>query len=111
MKMHSLQAIQSLLLINWLVAPALGILIWVRTNFFYAAVFVIIWLIADKVWDSLTELLIVGAGQVKASEHEALQMVSSCEVPGRMAFMMLVDLFGTLILPWVLAGIFLGLFK
>lgn len=79
-----------------------------KTGFFSAVLFVIIWLIADKVWDWLTGLLIVGAGLIKASEHEASQMDISGEVPGRMAFMMIVDLFGTLVLPWVVAGFFLG---
>lgn len=70
--------------------------------------FVIIWLIADKVWDWLTGLLIAGASQTKVSEHEAFQMKISGEVPGRMAFMMIVDLLGTFLLPWVVAGFFLG---
>lgn len=58
----------------------------------------------------MTELLIAGAGQIKASEREALQMEIAGEVPGRMAFMMIVDLLGTFILPWVVAGFFLGWF-
>jgi len=110
MKMSSLQATQSILLINWLIAPALGIWLWVKIGFFSAVLFVIIWLIADKVWDWLTGLLIVGAGRIKASEHEAFQMEISGKVPGRMAFMMIVDLLGTFILPWVVAGFFLGWF-
>lgn len=108
MKMSSLQATQSILLINWFIAPALGIWIWVKSGFFSAVVFVVIWLIADKVWDWLTGLLIAGAGRIKASEHEAFEMEISGEVPGRMAFMMIVDLLGTFILPWVVAGFFLG---
>ncbi len=110
MKMSSLQATQSILVVNWVIAPALGIWIWVKGGFFSAVLFVIIWLIADKIWDWLTGLLIAGAGRIKASEHEAFQMEISGEVPGRMAFMMIVDLLGTFILPWVVAGFFLGWF-
>jgi len=110
MKMSSLLATQHVLLINWVIVPVLGIWIWVKNRLFSAVLFVIIWLIADKVWDWLTGLLIAGAGRIRASEHEAFQMEISGEVPGRMAFMMIVDLLGTFILPWVIAGFFLGWF-
>lgn len=110
MKMSSLQTTQCILLINWVVAPVLGIWIWVKSGFFSAVLFVITWLIADKVWDWLTGLLIAGAGRIRANEHEAFQMEISGEVPGRMASMMIVDLLGTFILPWVIAGFFLGWF-
>ena len=106
MKMSTLQATQGLLLINWVIAPALGIWIWVKGSFFSAILFVIVWLIADRVWDWLTGLLIAVAGLIKASEYEAFQMSISGEVPGRMASMMIVDLLGTLVLPWVVAGWF-----
>ncbi len=108
MKMSSLKATQSILLINWFIAPALGIWIWVKSGLFSAAIFVVIWLIADKVWDWVTGLLIAGAGRIKASEDEAFEMEISGEVPGRMAFIMIVDLLGTFILPWVVSGFFLG---
>jgi len=110
MRMSSLLATQRILLINWFIAPALGIWIWVNSGFFMAALFVVIWLIADKVWDWLTGLMITGAGRIGANEHEASQMEISGEVPERMAFMMIVDLLGTFILPWVIAGFFLGWF-
>jgi hypothetical protein len=100
MKMNSLRATQSILLINWVVAPALGIWIWVKIGFFTA----------DWVWDWLTGLLIVGVGRIGASEHEAFQIETSGEVPGRMASMMILDLLGTFMLPWVVAGFFLGWF-
>lgn len=110
MKMSSLQATQSILFINWVIAPALGIWIWVKSGFFSAVLFVIIWLVADRAWDWLTGLLIAGVGRIKASEHEAFQLEISGEVPGRMASMMIVDLLGTFVLPWVVAGFFLGWF-
>ena len=110
MRMSSLLTTPRILLINWFIAPALGIWIWVSNGFFMAVLFVAIWLTADKVWDWLTGLLIAGAGRIGASEQEASQMEISGEVPERMAFMMIVDLLGTFILPWVVAGFFLGWF-
>lgn len=111
MRMSSLLATQRILLINWFIAPALGIWIWISNGFFMAVLFVVIWLIADKVWDWLTGLMITGAGRIGASEHEASQMEISGKVPERMAFVMIVDLLGTFILPWVIAGFFLGWFE
>ena len=109
MKINSLLRTQKILLINWVVVPALGIWIWIKNGFFNVILFVIIWLVADKIWDWLTGLLITGAGRIGASEHEALQMEISGEVPVRMAFMMIVDLLGTFMLPWFVAGFFLWL--
>jgi len=114
MKMSTLQATQSILLIQWVIVPALGIWIWVKSGFFMAVLFIIIWLIVDKVWDWLTGLLIAGAGRIeeaKVSERDALARVTSGEVPGRMAFMMIVDLLGTFLIPWVVGGFFLGWFQ
>jgi predicted Na+-dependent transporter len=114
MKMSTLQATQSILLIQWVIVPALGIWIWVKSSFLSALLFVIIWLIVDKVWDWLTGLLIAGAGRIeegKVSEREALERVTSGDVPGRMAFMMIVDLLGTFLTPWVVGGFFLGWFQ
>ena len=110
MKMSSLKATLRILLINWFIAPALGIWIWVKSGFLSAILFVVIWLIADKVWDWLTGLLITGAARIGANEDEAFEIEISGEVPGRMASMMIVDLLGTFLLPWVVAGFFLGLF-
>jgi uncharacterized membrane protein len=108
--MDRLKEAQALLLLNWVIAPGLGIWIWVKNGFLSSVLFVIIWLIADKIWDWLTGLLIAGVGRIKASEHEALQMGISGQVPGRMALMMIVDLLGTFVLPWIVAGLFLGWF-
>ncbi len=108
MKMSSLMATQKILLINWAVIPALGIWIWIMRGFFNAVLFVIICLVADKIWDWLTGLLIIAAGRIGGSQHEGIQMQISAEVPGLMAFMMIVDLLGTFILPWVVAGFLLG---
>ncbi len=105
MKIRRLKATQKILRINWVVVPALGIWIWIKSGIFNAIVFVIIWLVADKIWDWLTRLLTAGAGRIGASEYEEFQMQISGEVPGRMAFMMIFGLLGTFILPWVVAGL------
>ena len=107
MKMSSLLATQRILLINWIIAPALGIWIWVKSGFLSGVLFVVVWLIVDKFWDWLTGLLIAGVGWIGASEEDAFEMEISGEVPGCMAFMMIVDLLGTFILPWAIAGLFL----
>lgn len=108
MRMKSLLAAQRILLINWVVVPVLGIWIWIKSGFFIVALFVVIWLIADKIWDWLTGFLIAGAGQIGASEQEASHMAISGEVPERIAFMMIIDLLGTFLLPWVFASLLLG---
>ena len=68
------------------------------------------WLIADWVWDGLTGYMIAGVGDIGANDSEAIRMKLSGEVPGRMAAMMIVDLVGTLVLPWIVAGFFLNWF-
>jgi len=107
MKMSSLLSAQRILLSNWVIAPALGIWIWGKGGFFIALSFIIIWLIADKVWDWLTELLIAGAARIGANEEEAFEIEISGELPRPMVFMMIVDLLGTFTLPWVIGGLFL----
>jgi hypothetical protein len=104
MKISRLKATQKILRINWVVVPALGIWIGITSGIFHAIVFVIIWFVADKIWDWLTRLLTAGAGRIGASEYEEFTMQMSGEVPGRMAFLMIVGLVGTCILPWVVAG-------
>jgi hypothetical protein len=105
MKISRLKATQKILRINWVVVPALGMWIWVTSGLFNAVLFVIIWLVADKIWDWLTRLLTAGAGRIGATEYEEFQMQISGEVPGRKAFMMIFGLLGTFILPWVVAGL------
>jgi hypothetical protein len=109
MKMGTLLATQRLLLINWILAPGLAIWVWIRCGFLSAGLFLVIWLIADRVWDWLTGRLIVVATRIVASEWEAFQfqMSISDKVPKLVAFMMIIDLLGTLVLPWITAGFFL----
>jgi len=105
MKMSSLLITQRILLINWVIAPALGIWIWAKRGFFSAALFIIIWLIVDKVWDWLTELLMVNVARIGANEEEASEIETYGEVPTRITSIMVVDLLGTLVLPWIIAGL------
>jgi len=107
MKIGNLLATQRLLLINWILAPGLAIWVWIRCGLLSAGLFLVIWLIADRVWDWLTGHLIAAATRIKASEWKAFQMSISGKVPKRMAFMMIIDLMGTLVLPWITAGFFL----
>jgi hypothetical protein len=109
--MSNLLAAQRILLINWVIVPAIGIWIWIDSGFIRTAFFIIIWLISDKVWDWLTGLMISGVARIGANVYEASQMKTSGEVPQRMAFMMILDLLGTFLLPWVVAGFFLGWFE
>jgi hypothetical protein len=110
MKMSSLQTAQGILVVNWVITPILSIWIWVKNGFLSAVLFVIIWLIADRIWDWVTGLLIARVARIGDSEEEAFYMEVSGDVPTRMASMMIVDLVGTLVLPLVVAGFFLGWF-
>lgn len=109
MKMSTLRAAQRILLINWFIAPALGIWIWIKSgNLIIGGCYFIIWLFLDKAWDWFTEILMAGVARVGANEEEEFEAwVSSEEVPIRLASMMIVDLLGTFILPWFIAGLFL----
>jgi len=107
MKMGILLATQRLLLINWILAPGLAIWVWIRCGFLSAGLFLVIWLIADRVWDWLTGHLIAVVTRIKVNELKEFQMLISGKVPKRMAFMMIIDLLGTLVLPWITASFFL----
>lgn len=106
-KLSTLNSIQPALLINWPISLGLTIWVFAQAGILKACLFVIAWLVLDKVWDVLTRLLIAGAGAIGANEHEAVLMEISGQVPARMAAGMFVDLAGTLLLPWLIAGYFL----
>lgn len=106
MNRNTLLATQKILFINWVIAPALSIWIWIGKGFISAIFFFVVWLIADKIWDSLASFLITLIGRAGASDDEAFQMAMSDEVPMRVAYMMLIDLSGTFFLPWIVAGFF-----
>ena len=110
MQMSSLKSTQRVLLLNWLVAPGLAIWIWWQRGFLRAVVFVFLWLIADKIWDWVTNFLILGASRLGVNKSQALEIGITRNVPISMAATMLLDLIGTLTLPWLIAGFFLGWF-
>jgi len=110
MKIDSLKPAQIILLTNWIVLPLLGIWIWVRRGFLSTLLFMIIWWIADAIWDWLSGVLILGAGKIGLNEHEEHQFEMSEEVPKRVAIMMIIDLLGTIIIPLIIAGSFLHWF-
>jgi len=60
------------------------------------------------VWDWLTEVLMANVARIGANEKEAFEMELTGEVPTRIASMMIVDLLGTFVLPWIIAGFFLA---
>lgn len=114
MRMRTLQLLQSILLIEWIIVPILGIYIWIKIGFLSAVLFIIIWLIVDKVWDWISGLTIARIGKIeegRMSEQEALYKATAGEVPERMAFMMIVDLLVTLLIPWLVGGFFIGWFQ
>lgn len=110
MKMESLKSTQAILCANWVVVPILFIWIAIKTSFINSIIFIVLWLVIDRVWDWISGLLIAAAGRVGASEEEAFDMELSGNVPIRMAVMMIVDLIGTLLIPWIIAGLCLGWF-
>jgi hypothetical protein len=107
MNLSTLKSFQTALLLNWPIGLGLAIWVFSQTGFLKACLFVVAWLVLDKAWDVLTGLLIAGAGAIGANEHEAMLMEVAGEVPARMAAGMLLDLAGTLLLPWLIAGYFL----
>ncbi len=110
MKFAMLQSLQPVLLVNWVAWIGLAAWILMRSTFAKALLFVIMWVVLDRIWDFVTGLLIAAAGKAGVSEQQVLTMQMSGEVPGLMGAAMLLDLVGTLLLPWVLAAFFLGWF-
>lgn len=107
MKMKNLLITQRILLINWIIVPLLGASLWAKSGLNSALLFVLFWLFSDRIWDWLTGLLTAGVARIGANEKEATQMEFSDYVPDRMAAMMIVDLLGTILLPWIIAGLLL----
>lgn len=104
-EMGNFLGIQKILVVNWIVFPYLGMRIWINCGFLSAILFVIIWLSVDKVWDLLTGFLI---GVTGGDEISVFELQISGRVPVLVVLMMAIDILGTLLLPWVVAGFFLG---
>lgn len=110
MRFTTLQSLQRVLLVNWVAWIGLGLWILANAGFASALGFVILWLVLDRVWDFVTTILIASAGKAAVNEQEAIAMQASGTVPALMGAAMLLDLVGTLLLPWLLAALFLGWF-
>jgi len=106
----SLKRIQLVLLLNWIVAPALGVLVWVERSLLSAIGFLVVWLIADGTWDWVTDRLILRSFAFGSSEEQLFGSNMRREISLLSATTMLADTLGTLALPWVAAGFFLEWF-
>ena len=105
--LQSLAVIQS---VNWVVIPALFLWIAFGVSFWESIGFLVVWMIADWIWNGVSEWLIKGAGAIGFSQQDAIKMELEAIVPTRMAIMMMVDLVVTLAIPWIVAGYFLQWF-
>ncbi len=106
MRMNTLLASQRILLVNWIVGPGFAVLVGYKSGVASAVGFIIIWLIADKAWDWLTGVLIAIAGQKPSGDEESAAALYG-DIPPRVGLLMVTDLLGTLLLPWIIAGILL----
>ena len=100
-----LQSLQVILSINWIVIPALFVWIAFGVSFWLSLIFLVVWFIADRIWDWISGLLIVGAGAI--SGQDPLKIELGEVVPVGAALMMILDLVGALTIPWIVAGGFL----
>lgn len=100
---HWLRQLQRLLLVNWFIIPALWIVIWYKTSFFTAIFFVALWFVADRGWDYLTGILIQAALRLHLTDANAGDYAASQTIPPLGIAMMLLDLAGTMAVPWLCA--------
>jgi hypothetical protein len=107
MKTESLKSAKIILLVNWAAIPTLFIWIVIKVSFMSSIIFLVLWLVIDKIWDWVSGLVIEVTGKVGASEKEALEMQLEGYLPARMAIMMIIDLIGALAIPWIIAGFYL----
>lgn len=110
MKFGTLLSLQPVLLINWVAFIGLPAWIAVRSGFASALGFSVLWLVLDRVRDFVTRLIMVGAEKVGTTEYQVPVDPAAREVSTLLALAMLIDFIATLLLPWVLAALFLGWF-
>ncbi|HBJ82351.1 MAG TPA: hypothetical protein DDZ88_00420 [Verrucomicrobiales bacterium] len=105
--MRGVLSFQKLLLLNWLIAPALCLTVMFRIGFIKGVLFFILWLGADWIWEKMTSMLL---GMVSGSLGDYGQFKAAMygEIPFRMALVMIVDVLGHLAVPWLVGGYFLG---
>lgn len=110
MKFSSLKLLQATLLLNWPVGIAFALWILVKAGLLNAVLFLVAWVVLDKLWDVISGLLIAAASAIGANEYEEIAMEVAGVVPMRMAIGMIVDIAGTLVLPWAVGSYFLKWF-
>lgn len=101
-RLGKLQSFQQILIINWAIVPILILITWLKSGFFASALFLIAWLVLDKLWDTVSGFLIASAGWVSDADPLFVQVVGA--VPTGMAAVMIIDVIVTLLLPTFVAG-------
>ena len=105
--MRGVLSFQKLLLFNWLIAPALCLIVMFRVGFVRAVLFFVLWLIADWAWCKLTSMALHAASG-SLGDYQQFKASMYGEIPFRMVFVMIVDVLGHLAVPWLVAGYLLG---
>jgi len=100
--MSRLQSFQKILLINWLIVPFLIVAVWFKLGFWHSVIFLVAWLVIDKLWDEISRILIESAGRASSADPLYIQLEGA--VPTWMAAAMIADIVITLLLPLVIAG-------
>jgi len=103
--MEKLQRFQIVLLANWLIVPALAISIWRWISITKAFAFLVVWLVVDRLWDAVSDRLIVAAGKASGGT-DPLRIELTGELPIGMTSMMILDLVVTFALPTAVALLF-----
>ena len=101
-RMSRLQSFQKILLINWLIVPFLIVAVWFKLGFWHSVIFLVAWLVIDKLWDEISRILIESAGRASSADPLYIQLEGA--VPTWMAAAMIADIVITLLLPLVIAG-------
>lgn len=107
MKMESVSKLPAIQIINWVGVPILVIWIAVKVSVISAILFIILWLVIDKLWDILTDFLLNAVASIDDSKNEKTYMSQSENIPNKMSGMMIIDVLITVAIPWFIAGIFL----
>jgi hypothetical protein len=93
------RALHRALALNWGVVLGLAAWIWTHEGPRAALWFLVIWLVAEQAWKRAAGFL---------ARREPIEPGPADEVPGGLAFLFALDVAVTLLLPWLVAGVFLG---
>jgi hypothetical protein len=106
MELNKLTRFQSILVLNWLILPALALWIWVSSGFFNVILFGVVWWITDSVWNWLSNFFLDVSGKVSAKNMTDV-FGSKGRVPASIVVATMVDTAGQLAIPWIVASFFL----